>query len=122
MNKKRLIYVILGVIAAILAMVILLSLSLSDKNINGITGVLGAARLVFNDENGVKLTNEPLQYMIKGGNEDENANLEALLDSITESYNMRSFFAGRVEINGLTYTYSCRSFTNMFWIVTFTLE
>jgi len=119
MNKKRLLIVALGIIAAILAMFLILSLSLSDSDVNGLTGTLGIFKLSFSNETGVKITNDPLQYMIRSGSSGKNS-LELFLMDITDgNYGIDSFYTGTAVIEEIPYKYRCRSFTNMYWIVTF---
>lgn len=118
MNRRRVFYVLLGMLLALAAMVSILCMSLSDHNINGFAGIFGAAKLVIKGEKGVQLTQEPMQYIVKGGNENTQY-LTAFLKEATELYQIKTYYSGQAQIKGKPYHYECRAFTNMFWIVTF---
>ena len=110
-------HVIIGVTAAVVAMFFILAMSLSDENLSGVTGTVGIVRLVFSDEEGVCLTDEPLQYIIRG---EDTQRLIEFLKAETDNYYIMDSYSGEATIKGVYYKYSIRSFTNMFLIVTFT--
>ena len=121
MNKKRFRNVVLGITGAVLAMFLILSLSLSDSNINGLRGTLGIVRLVFSDSSGVKLTDNPRQYLVQRNLRDSNINVFArFLDEHTDYFSLDPDYTGEATINGTRYRFGYRSFTNMYWIITFT--
>ncbi len=120
MNKKRVVIVIAGFAAALLTMFIIFGFCLSDGNISGFNGMTGAVRLAFSKESGVKLTQEPLQFLIRRDNKEEKE-LHDFLEGYTDSYKSDpDTWNGTAVIDGENYAYSCRAFTKVYMIIMFT--
>ena len=110
----------IAVLCVVIVPVLLFSaycIYLSDGGINGFVGMAGIIRLNMREDSYTKLTDEPIQVLIRRGENDNQ--LEVFLTQYFDSVD-NFYYHGSGELDGIKYKYETRAFTGNYDIITIT--
>ena len=114
MIRKRIIILSISIFILFALVFSASSLMLSDSNINGFVGVWGIVRLNAGAKPYVKLTDEPLQYIVRNSEFEE-----TFPESYFEKWETDGLIYGGKGIkDGHEYSYRRRAFSSKYCIVT----